>query len=225
MNDHVRRHARLIAASLAVLLAAGAGYVLFAGGSAHAQPTRPVRAIAPVLASASQQTTNGVHANVAPSASRRHSALAVAAAPARTPRSRTAAADLPTPAPSSRGLAQALKQATGLTPAQVTSRPVCPRAAAGQASCTAQTLVLRSTGAPVRPHVARSASLRRVAPGSGAGAHPASIPAAPAPTPGTPAYLQQAYDLTALAQTGGSGDTVAVVDAYDDPTAEQDLST
>ena len=35
-----------------------------------------------------------------------------------------------------------------------------------------------------------------------------------APTAGTPAYLQQAYDLSALAATGGSGDKVAIVDAY-----------
>ncbi len=48
------------------------------------------------------------------------------------------------------------------------------------------------------------------------------------PEPGafTPAYLQQAYDLTYLSQTGGVGDTVAVVDAYDDhdPNAASDLA-
>ena len=52
---------------------------------------------------------------------------------------------------------------------------------------------------------------------------PAGAPAAP-PQAGTPAYLQQAYDLTYLSQTAGGGDTVAVVDAGDDPNAESDLA-
>jgi hypothetical protein len=46
-----------------------------------------------------------------------------------------------------------------------------------------------------------------------------------APQPFTAAYLQQAYDLTYLSATGGISDTVAVVDAYDDPTADTDLAT
>lgn len=45
------------------------------------------------------------------------------------------------------------------------------------------------------------------------------------PSEFTPAYLQQAYDLTYRSQTGGVGDTVAIVDAYDDRTAESDLAT
>ncbi|MBV8559328.1 MAG: S53 family peptidase, partial [Acidimicrobiia bacterium] len=44
------------------------------------------------------------------------------------------------------------------------------------------------------------------------------------PHAGSPAYIQQAYDLTWLAQNRGAGDTVAVVDAYDDPNAESDLA-
>jgi len=39
-----------------------------------------------------------------------------------------------------------------------------------------------------------------------------------------PADLQSAYNLTAAAATGGTGETVAVVDAYDDPNAEADLA-
>ncbi len=46
-----------------------------------------------------------------------------------------------------------------------------------------------------------------------------------APGAGTPAWLQQAYDLTYLSQTGGTTATVAIVDAYDNPTAESDLAT
>ena len=223
MNEHVRRHVGLIAATLAVLVAAGVGYALRSGGSAHAQSARAVghvHTIAPLLAAASQQRATGSRSFVAASASPHQPAPAAA----RTALKRPAQPGVPTPAPSSRGVALALKRVTGLTPAQVTSRPVCPRAAAGHARCTAQTLVLRSSGAPVRPHVTKSASLGRVAPTRRRGAHAASIAAASPPTPGTPAYLQQAYDVTALAQTGGSGDTVAVVDAYDDPTAEADLN-
>jgi subtilase family serine protease len=51
------------------------------------------------------------------------------------------------------------------------------------------------------------------------------VPAVNQPAAGTPAYLQQAYDLSWLSQNGGRGDTVAIVDAYDDPTAESDLAT
>ncbi|MBV9940772.1 MAG: PKD domain-containing protein [Solirubrobacterales bacterium] len=220
MNERVRRHARLIAASLAVLLAAGVGYVLRSAGPANGQSARAaahVHAIAPPLAP-QRRTTSSVGAA---SASGRHGHPA----PAGRTRTSTGPAGLPTPASSPRGVALALKQTTGLTPAQVTSRPVCPRAATGHASCAARTLVLRSSGAPVRPQVVKHPSLGRVAPARRQGALPASIAAASPPTPGTPAYLQQAYDLTALAQTGGAGDTVAVVDAYDDPTAEQDLAT
>ncbi len=50
-------------------------------------------------------------------------------------------------------------------------------------------------------------------------------PAAPQPTADTPAFLQQAYDLTALSANAGATDTVAIVDAGDDPSAASDLAT
>jgi hypothetical protein len=40
-----------------------------------------------------------------------------------------------------------------------------------------------------------------------------------------PAYLQSAYNLTSASASGGAGQTVALVEAYDDPTAEADLNT
>jgi hypothetical protein len=40
-----------------------------------------------------------------------------------------------------------------------------------------------------------------------------------------PAELQDAYGLTTLAASAGTGQTVAVVDAYDNPNAEADLAT
>ena len=48
--------------------------------------------------------------------------------------------------------------------------------------------------------------------------------ATPAVAPLYPADLQAAYGLTAAAASSGAGVTVAVVDAYDDPTAESDLA-
>ncbi len=40
-----------------------------------------------------------------------------------------------------------------------------------------------------------------------------------------PSQLQSAYNLASAASSGGSGKTVAIVDAYDDPNAASDLST
>ncbi len=39
-----------------------------------------------------------------------------------------------------------------------------------------------------------------------------------------PSFLQSAYNLSASSSTGGTGQTVAIVDAYDDPNAESDLA-
>ena len=84
--------------------------------------------------------------------------------------------------------------------------------------------MLRSTGALVHPHVAKSRTLSQVTPAAGTAAQPASVAASNPPKANTPAYLQQAYDLSYLSASGGAGDTVAVVDAFNDPTAASDLS-
>jgi hypothetical protein len=123
-------------------------------------------------------------------------------------------------------IASALSQSTGLTPSQVTSQDVCGPARPGFATCDAEALVLRSDHARVRPDVHGGASFTQVFPAGGRGI-PSVRPAAAGgsqPEPGTPAWLQQAYDLTYLSQTRGTGDTVAIVDAGDDPTAEADLA-
>jgi PKD repeat protein len=227
VNNRLRRHARLIAGSLALVLAAGVAFVLHSAGSAHAQPSRSlarIHLIAPVLASASQRRAARVASAAASSGSARHTGVVArnrsAAASARSPRR-----GLPTPPPSPRTVSSALQKLTGLSVAQVSSRAVCPRAVPGRATCAAQALVLRSSGALVRPRVVRYSALGRVRPGSAHGATPATnVAAAAPPQPGTPAYLQQAYDLSYLSETGGSNDTVAIVDAYDDPSAEQDLA-
>jgi PKD repeat protein len=129
-------------------------------------------------------------------------------------------------APTARALAQSLEQSTGLAPSQVSQRDVCPAATAGRVRCAAQVLVLRSDGATVRPHVRAHGSLGRVQPATAGGrVTPAGVAASAPPQAGTPAFLEQAYDLSYLSQTGGQHDTVAIVDAYDDPSAQADLTT
>ncbi|MEU9280482.1 S53 family peptidase [Streptomyces sp. NPDC048342] len=49
--------------------------------------------------------------------------------------------------------------------------------------------------------------------------------ASDSPTGYGPSDLQSAYGLTSAAASNGSGETVAIVDAYDDPNAESDLAT
>ncbi len=123
-------------------------------------------------------------------------------------------------------IAGVLSQATGLTPSQVTSEAACGPARPGFAQCDAQALVLSSSHARVRPHVHGGSTFTQVFPAGRpaiASVRPAGAGSAP-PEPDTPAWLQQAYDLTYLSQTGGVGDTVAIVDAGDDPTAESDLA-
>ena len=79
----------------------------------------------------------------------------------------------------------------------------------------------------MHPRLRRPASTYRLRAARARGAAtppPPAVAAAAAPQPGTPAYLQQAYDLAYLSQTAGTGETIAIVDAYDDPNAESDLA-
>ena len=77
-------------------------------------------------------------------------------------------------------------------------QPACPTAARGHAQC----LALRLADAPAPTGVR------------------------PAQTPGAygPSDLQSGYGLTAAAASKGAGETVAIVDAYDDPDAPSDLA-
>ena len=116
---------------------------------------------------------------------------------------------------------------TGLSDA-ATVVPVaaCAAASAPNATCLAQALGVRGTRSLVHPRLRRPSSPFRLRRSHLAHSHaaPAAVAAAMAPQPGTPAYLQQAYDLSYLSQTEGAGTTVAIVDAYDDPNAESDLA-
>lgn len=92
-------------------------------------------------------------------------------------------------------------------------RRACPAPQLGTITCDARVLV-RHNGKPVRPTVKR---VRR--------AHDVTNTGVQAPEQMTPAYLQQAYDLTYLSATRGSGDTVAIVGVYNDAAAASDLAT
>ncbi|MGH2876691.1 MAG: hypothetical protein ACRDLV_10610, partial [Solirubrobacteraceae bacterium] len=133
-------------------------------------------------------------------------------------------AGLATAAPSAQARAGSLAQLTGLRASQVRATASCPPVGPDMARCAAQTLVLRSSDRLVRPRIARRRASGQVLPRSSRGVEPADSTPMVAPQPGTPAYLQQAYDLSFLSQTAGGADTVAVVDAYDDPSAESDLA-
>ena len=86
-------------------------------------------------------------------------------------------------------------------------RQACPRPKPGRASCLALSLVSAPAGsAGASPYTAAAGAVS-VGPAGGL----------------TPADLAGAYGYPPSA--GGAGQTVAIVDAYDDPKIEQDLAT
>ena len=112
-------------------------------------------------------------------------------------------------------ISSALKSATGYSSSQLTTRPACGAAQPRHVRCLAQVLTIRNSGRPVEP----------LHPGdAAAGGLPRASSAGTAPQPFTPAFLQWAYDTTWLSANAGAGDTVAIVDAYDDPSAYTDLT-
>jgi hypothetical protein len=133
-----------------------------------------------------------------------------------------------TPGASAQATANVTDATTGISDASssVVPRNVCSAASPGEATCLAQYLALRRTRTPVHPHLRQAASpdrfIRRHGRSRG-GPSALAVPAAAAPQPGTPAYLQQAYDLAYLSQIKGADQTVAVVGAFDNPTAQADL--
>src|SRR6201996_8640256 len=134
-------------------------------------------------------------------------------------------AGVKTTAPSAQAQAQALSQVTGLAPSQVVARDACAAPRPGHVRCAAQAVYARADNRPVHPAIQPARSFTQVFPRIAGGVRPQSASsAAVPPSAGTPAYLQQAYDLTYLSQTAGSDDTVAIVDVGDDPTAESDLA-
>jgi subtilase family serine protease len=100
--------------------------------------------------------------------------------------------------------------AAASTAAKVTWSPACSTPAKGQMACKA----LRVTGGTTAFQKA------------GAHADAVTPKAADAATPSGygPSNLQSAYGLTSAAASNGSGETIAIVDAYNDPNAEADLA-
>jgi hypothetical protein len=105
---------------------------------------------------------------------------------------------VPSAVPSTQAQDAQLSEMTGLSPSQVTTADVCSAPTPGRAQCAAEAIVLRSSHAKVHPRVRPGRTFTQVFP-RGAAAGPTSAgsssPAA-APGAGTPAFLQQAYDLT-----------------------------
>ena len=135
-----------------------------------------------------------------------------------------------TPGVSAQSIANITDATTGISDASslVVPRDACSAATPGQATCLAEYLALRGTRTPIRPNVRRAASPNRFVQRHAHSRRTSplvTVPAAGTPQPGTPAYLQQAYDLAYLSQNEGAGQTVAIVDAYDDANAQADLST
>ncbi len=121
----------------------------------------------------------------------------------------------------------------------MSTESLCATPKPGYASCAAEALVSRQNHALIHPRRERSYSVYRTRLSALAAlAHPqldtaqtngaqsdTEPAAAPLPQAGTPAFLQQAYDLTYLSETAGGSATVGIVDAYYDPTAATDLAT
>jgi subtilase family serine protease len=100
--------------------------------------------------------------------------------------------------------------AAASTAAKVTWSPACSTPAKGQMACKA----LRVTGG--------TTAFQK----TNAHADAVTPKAADAATPSGygPSNLQSAYGLTSVAASNGSGETIAIVDAYNDPNAEADLA-
>ncbi len=91
-------------------------------------------------------------------------------------------------------------------------------------ACAAQVLAVIGTGLRAGPTTVPHSRPLKTSNGRSRST-PSASAAQSAPPAYTPAYLQWAYDLAYLSQTAGAGDTVGIVDAYDDPNAFSDLTT
>lgn len=143
----------------------------------------------------------------------------------------TTALAAPTPGASDQAIANVTEATTGLPDASsLTPVNVCSAPGPGRASCLSQVLASKhGLRYAVHPRIRRASSPNRLGQRrarAGVSATPQAVAAAPAPQAGTPAYLQQAYDLSYLSQKYGSDKRIAVVVAYADPTqARADLNT
>ncbi len=202
-QSHMRRVVRIACRALLVLLIPLAG--VFTPASARADAPGPSLASLVVVAAASgaqirHARAQGVHDIIVKRVRGFSGSASIVV------RSASARVSPPTRAPS--------------PAASTTARNVCSKPSLTRATCTAQMLVSERTGRPVsfRVHKLRLNRNGTVAHKGGPSAlrvHAADssiVATEPAATLGTPQYLQQAYDLTALSASAGYGDTVGIVD-------------
>jgi hypothetical protein len=107
-------------------------------------------------------------------------------------------------------------------------RPVCAAPAPGHAGCLALELVPAGSAAPLRARAPLTRALHArpgLAPSVRAGQQQAgtSYAAGQTPEPLDPAQLLKAYGLPPEPLQGSAPQTIALVDAYNDPAAEADL--
>jgi hypothetical protein len=122
-----------------------------------------------------------------------------------------------------------LKQQTGYSASQLTTKTACGAPKPGTMSCLARVLAIKSTGKSASLLHAPHATPMHVTQATRKGTlEPALTSAAlgtSAPTAGTSALLQWAYDTTWLSAQNPINDTIAIIDAYDDPNALSDMAT
>jgi hypothetical protein len=124
-------------------------------------------------------------------------------------------------APAGSAAATAQTAAAGRA-AAVPAMPAWARFVTAPRAATTASSVRQACATPARPGQMMCMALAR----AGGPAGSAAMTPASRPPPGAynPADLQEAYGLTSASASAGSGQTVAVVDAYGDPYARKDLT-
>ncbi len=124
--------------------------------------------------------------------------------------------------PRPRAVRRVLALAVALTAAvAVVSPNAFSNTSHGQAASASASPTIRATGCnhATRPGHASCMSYRNVTATSSNAAHPNALPAGYGP-----ADLQSAYKIASAVATRGTGQTIAIVDAFDDPKAAADLN-
>src|SRR6266702_1465787 len=115
--------------------------------------------------------------------------------------------------------------AAGLTLAATSFLPLTPASATTVAAAAGQHPVHDVCGTPAKGFAHCLAKRRQDIDVKKAAKHASDVsPAATTPSGYGPTNLRSAYNLTSASASNGSGQTVAIVDAYNDPTAEADLA-
>ena len=109
--------------------------------------------------------------------------------------------------------------ATGPNPAEYKTYPICPALASGHASCLAMRLAPRSAAAKARVQQRGTARGDAIGMASSAGACAETFPACLTPTDLHDAYLPDEPSTAPASEP----QTIALVDAYNDPAAQTDL--